>query len=113
MTILISVLLVIVCILLILVVLIQNPKGGGLSSAFAGSNQFMGVRKTGDFLEKATWGLAIALMALSLFSAMIHTTEIGPVRESQIERQIQDAPLQAPPALAPEIPAAPEEESPE
>lgn len=62
----ISILILIVSILLILVVLIQNSKGGGLSSTFASSNQVMGVRKTADFLEKATWTLAIALLALCL-----------------------------------------------
>jgi len=53
---------------LILVVLVQNSKGGGLASNFSSSNQIMGVRKTTDLLEKATWGFAIALLALSLFS---------------------------------------------
>jgi preprotein translocase subunit SecG len=57
---------VIVCVLLGLIVLIQNPKGGGLSSNFSSSSQLMGVQKTGDFLEKGTWGLAIGLMVLSL-----------------------------------------------
>jgi preprotein translocase subunit SecG len=60
---------ILVCILLILVVLIQNSKGGGLSSQFAGSNQVMGVRRTADFLEKATYSLAIALLVLSLLSS--------------------------------------------
>lgn len=64
----ISILIVIVCILLILVVLVQNSKGGGLASSFSSSNQVMGVRKTADFLEKATWTLAISLLALSLIS---------------------------------------------
>jgi preprotein translocase subunit SecG len=64
----ISVLIVIVCLLLILIVLVQNSKGGGLASSFASSNQVMGVRKTGDFLEKATWTLAIALLVLCLVS---------------------------------------------
>ena len=49
-----------------LIVLIQNPKGGGLSSNFSSSSQLMGVQKTGDFLEKGTWILAIGLMVLSL-----------------------------------------------
>lgn len=57
---------VIVCFFLGLIVLIQNPKGGGLSSNFSSSSQLMGVQKTGDFLEKGTWFLAIALMVLSL-----------------------------------------------
>src|SRR4051812_23344169 len=65
----ISVLIILVCILLILIVLVQNSKGGGLASSFSSSNQVMGVRKTADFLEKATWSLAVALLALSLISA--------------------------------------------
>ena len=53
-----------------LVVLVQNPKGGGLGAGFGGgaSNAMGGVQRTTDFLEKATWGLAIALLVLSLFS---------------------------------------------
>ncbi len=52
---LISVLIVMVCILLVLVVLVQNSKGGGLAANFGASQQIMGVRRTADFLEKATW----------------------------------------------------------
>ncbi|MDR0941770.1 MAG: preprotein translocase subunit SecG [Bacteroidales bacterium] len=55
-------LIIITSILLVLIVLVQNSKGGGLVSNFASTNQMMGVRKTTDFLEKATWGLAIALV---------------------------------------------------
>ena len=46
--------------------MIQNPKGGGLSSAFGGGNQIMGVKKTADILEKTTWILAAILVALCL-----------------------------------------------
>ncbi|MCD4697074.1 MAG: preprotein translocase subunit SecG [Bacteroidales bacterium] len=66
-----AVLVVITCVLLTLIVLVQSSKGGGLASNFAGSNQFMGVRKTADFLEKSTWTLAIVLLVLSLFSIFI------------------------------------------
>ena len=55
-----------VCAFLGLIVLIQNPKGGGLTSNFSSQSQLMGVQKTGDFLEKGTWALAIALMVLTL-----------------------------------------------
>jgi preprotein translocase subunit SecG len=62
-------LIIIVCILLVLVVLAQNSKGGGLSSQFGGgSTQLIGVKRTGDLLEKLTWGFAIALLSLSLLS---------------------------------------------
>ena len=63
-----SILILITCALLLLVILVQNPKGGGLSSTFGDGNQFMGVKKTSDFLEKSTWGLALALVALTLMS---------------------------------------------
>ncbi len=61
-----TILAIIVCLFLILFILIQNPKGGGLSSSFGASNQIMGVQKTGDFLEKSTWGLAIVLLVICL-----------------------------------------------
>ena len=65
-----AVLMIITSILLVLVVLVQNPKGGGLSSSFGGGagNQIMGAKRTTDFLEKATWTLAIVLISLSLLS---------------------------------------------
>lgn len=55
-------------VLLVLVVLAQNAKGGGLSSQFGGSgaSNLIGVKKTGDVLERLTWGFAIAIMVFSL-----------------------------------------------
>ncbi|MDR0438515.1 MAG: preprotein translocase subunit SecG [Bacteroidales bacterium] len=65
-----SVLIFFCCLFLGISVLVQNPKGGGLSQTFGGAGtQIMGARKTADFLEKATWTLAIALCTLSIFSA--------------------------------------------
>ena len=71
MYIVVSVLIFFVCALLILIVLVQNSKGGGLSSTFASSNQFMGVRKTTDFLEKATWTLAGAMLVLCVVASLV------------------------------------------
>ncbi len=100
--ILISVLILITCVLLVLVVLVQNSKGGGLASNFSGSNQFMGVRKTADFLEKTTWTLAIVLLALSMISifiiprnASVESTDTE-LRE-QIDNSQAPVPYQAPP----------------
>ena len=60
---------ILISVFLVLVVLAQNPKGGGLSSTFGGgASQIMGVQKTGDILEKITWGLAIALVVVALSS---------------------------------------------
>lgn len=62
-------LIVVAAILMCFIVLIQNSKGGGLAAGFASSNQIMGVRKTTDVLEKATWGLAIFMVVVSVISA--------------------------------------------
>ena len=50
--------------------MVQNPKGGGLSSSFGGggTQQLGGVKKTTDFLDKSTWALATLLLALILLS---------------------------------------------
>ena len=65
------------------IVLIQESKGGGLASSFSSSNQIMGVRKTTDFLEKATWGLAVAMVVLSVVSAAFVTKTT--VEETSVE----------------------------
>ena len=71
MTILFLVLIVAACVALGFVVLIQNPKGGGLSSNVGGiSNQFMGVKQTTDDLEKGTWLFAAIIAILALLSTL-------------------------------------------
>lgn len=104
----ISVLIIIVCVLLILVVLVQNSKGGGLASSFASSNQVMGVRKTADFLEKTTWTLAIALLALSLISTAYNQPTEGDTNaaatQSVTRKAADNAPITAP--AAPAVPIA-------
>lgn len=100
---LLTVLTIIVCVLLIAVVLIQNSKGGGLATGGSGS-QIMGVQKTSDFLEKATWTLAIALIVLAMFSKMGSGTAQGPVQEeSELKEKIENTPN----APAQNQPAAP------
>jgi preprotein translocase subunit SecG len=79
-----------VCFLLVLVVLVQNSKGGGLVSNFAGSNQIMGVRRTADFLEKSTWVLAISLLVLSLAASAAMPGKKTD-RESLMKEQIENA----------------------
>lgn len=89
-------------VLLVLVVLAQNSKGGGLSSQFGGSNasNLIGVKKTGDLLEKMTWGLAISVMALVL--ATNFTTPSGNAATDELlERAKEQQELPAP-ALKPE-----------
>lgn len=86
------VLIVIVSVLLLLIVLVQNPKGGGLASTFASSNQFMGVRRTTDFLEKATWTLAILLVVFSVLASLTIPRQQKKENASMIEEKIQNVP---------------------
>ncbi len=78
-------LMVLASVLMCFVVLIQNSKGGGLSSSFASSNQIMGVRKTTDFIEKLTWGLAIFMVVMSVATAYVIPT--AATQKSVMEEQ--------------------------
>ncbi|MBI1221517.1 MAG: preprotein translocase subunit SecG [Bacteroidetes bacterium] len=101
----ISVLIVIAAILLILVVLIQNPKGGGIASNFSAGNNIMGVKRTTDFIEKLTWGLAIGIIALTLMSnAFISNASTEQAPESDMQDMIDDTPAPSNPTPAPEMP---------
>ena len=86
-------------VLLVLVILAQNAKGGGLTSQFGGSSasNIIGVKKTGDLLEKLTWGFIIAIMALSLSTSFI-TTDQRPTNEI-LENASQQAPAPTQPGL--------------
>jgi len=68
-----TVLIALISVLLMGAVLIQNPKGGGVDSTFGGSqaNQMFGAAKSADFIEKATWYLAIALFALCILTTVL------------------------------------------
>jgi preprotein translocase subunit SecG len=81
------VLIFIASILLILAVLSQSPKGG-MAANFGASNQVMGVRQTADFLEKSTWGLAIAILVLSLAATMTMPEDRIERSRSNIENSI-------------------------
>ena len=86
-----TILIYILAVVLVLIVLVQNSKGGGLASGFASSNQIMGVRKTTDFLEKATWALAAFVLVLSIVStAFIPKAQDG-AQESAIKEQVENA----------------------
>jgi preprotein translocase subunit SecG len=80
--------------LLILVILAQNSKGGGLTSQFGGSSasNIIGVKKTGDLLEKLTWGFIIAIMVLSMSTSLITPTTERPVNDI-LERAGEQAPV--------------------
>jgi len=90
-----TVLIVVTCIFTILIVLVQNSKGGGLASNFSSSNQYMGVRKTADFLEKATWTLGAALIILSLVAG-ITIPKSGQDEQSRLQGQFDETIMDQP-----------------
>ena len=105
-----AVLIAIASILLIGVILIQKSKGGGLAANVNNYNQFMGVRKTTDFIEKATWILAGFICAASIACAFVTAPNIIesapqvkklPTSETQAPNfgtQAEEAPAAAAPA---------------
>ncbi|WP_184550022.1 preprotein translocase subunit SecG [Mucilaginibacter sp. FT3.2] len=98
---------IIVCALLGLIVLIQNPKGGGLSSNFSSSSQLMGVQKTGDFLEKGTWALAIGIMVLALAINVVAKGGPATTGNSALREQVEHASKPSNVAPTQSLPLAP------
>jgi preprotein translocase subunit SecG len=82
--------------------MVQNPKGGGLSSSLGGSQMLGGVQKTTDFLDKSTWTLAAALIVLILLSSLSFPGMGGGQTESKVIEQTETAA----PKTATETPAA-------
>lgn len=106
------VLIVIASILMCCIVLIQESKGGGLASGFSSSNQIMGVRKTTDVVEKATWALAISLVVLSVACAYavpgVEETQSVILKENNTALpSVQQTPKNAAPAAPATLPSAP------
>lgn len=88
-----------VCLLLIIFIMVQNPKGGGLSSSFGGSQVVGGVQKTSDFLDKGTWFLATALVVLIILSTLSFSNSYGG------DSKYIDESVVAPAATTPATPA--------
>jgi preprotein translocase subunit SecG len=71
MTILFLILIIVASVILGFIILVQNPKGGGLTGNVAGlGNQFMGVKQTTDVLEKGTWLFAGIIALLCVVSVL-------------------------------------------
>lgn len=84
------ILIVIAGIVLVLFILAQNPKGGGLSSTFGGATQIIGARQTADFLEKASWYIAIGILVVVLMSNwFVPSGNVVRERQSQMADQIE------------------------
>lgn len=74
-----AILIMIIAVVLVLVILMQNSKGGGLSGSFgsAAAAQIIGVRKTTDFLEKASWTLISAFLVLCVVANLVLLSSKG------------------------------------
>ena len=91
--------------------MLQNPKGGGLSSSFGGGGQQIGgVQNTTDFLDRSTWVLATLLLVLILLSNSM-VSRPGSIEDSSllstdaIEEVIpEEIPEELPQVLPEEIP---------
>src|SRR5258706_15825448 len=98
-----TVLIVITCILIVLVVLAQNAKGGGLAAGFTGGSQMMGVKKTTDFIEKLTWGLAVALVIFCLGASLaLSSRSGGRDNSSSLSEQAENAKANKNPMMPPQ-----------
>ncbi|MEN9448267.1 MAG: preprotein translocase subunit SecG [Bacteroidota bacterium] len=101
-----TVLIILVCLFIILVVLIQNPKGGGLTGSLGSTaSSVIGVQSAGDVMEKATWGGAIFLLALCVMTAFVvpkvgEKGQIKTLTESAAKGTIPSVPTPAPAAPA-------------
>jgi len=90
-----GILLILASVILGLIVLVQNPKGGGLSGSLGGfSNQLMGVKQTTDVLEKGTWIFAGIVAVLCIISPVFINSTTG--KASKNDQLIKDAPATAP-----------------
>jgi preprotein translocase subunit SecG len=83
-----TLLIVIASILLVFIVLMQNPKGGGLSTDFGAAQQIGGVKKTADFVEKATWSLAGFIAVASIMMTLMYSTSSTTITEEVPTEQV-------------------------
>lgn len=101
------ILIVIAAVLMCLIVLIQESKGGGLAADYSSGNNLLGAHKTTTFIEKTTWGLAVAIIVLSIMSVaflpsknagnsviMQQATEEAPVNPNNIPGMAQPSATQ-------------------
>lgn len=89
---LVTILILLACVVLAFFVLVQNPKGGGLSGTFGSiGSQVMGVKQSGDIMEKGTWTTMSIIAALCIITVMFYET---PKELRQGQKQSTSAPAQ-------------------
>jgi len=101
-----GILVILASIILGLIVLVQNPKGGGLTGALGGfSNQLMGVKQSTDVMEKGTWIFAAVVGILCVLSpAFIPKDGTGSSANDDLLKGVNTKPAQqkkTPPSAVP------------
>jgi preprotein translocase subunit SecG len=100
-----TVLIIAVCLFIILIVLIQNPKGGGLTGGLgSAASNVIGVQSAGDVMEKTTWGSAILLLVLCVLTAFV-VPKTG--SEQKVKTLTEEAAKMNAPTVAPVAPEGP------
>lgn len=93
---------IVLAIAMILVVIVQNSKGGGLSSTFGGgATQMLGARRGDEFIEKLTWYLAVGILVCAFVANVSASSDQEIVQAPKIEDVINN-PVLAPSAPLPE-----------
>jgi len=80
------ILIIVACLVLGFFILVQKPKGGGLSGTFGSiGTQVMGVKQSGDVMEKGTWYTMAIVVALCIGSVFT----LGQLQPRQPDAQQQ------------------------
>lgn len=94
----ITIIILLTCIALSLFILVQNPKGGGLSGTFGSiSSQVMGVKQSSDVMEKGTWASMAIVAGLCILSVMFYSKPAGMEKSSngKAPKTTQSAPVKS------------------
>lgn len=93
-----------------LIVLIQDPKGGGLTGGLgSAASSVIGVQSAGNIMEKTTWGSAIVLLALCVLTAFV-VPKVGGGKEKVKTLTEQAAGMKTPVAPAPQQNTQPQQQ---
>lgn len=96
---LIAIIIMLACVVLAFFILVQNPKGGGLTGTFGSvSSQVMGVKQSGDVMEKGTWSTMAVIAILAIVSVMFFSNPPAAVQQQAPASTSAPAQQQAPAA---------------
>ncbi len=98
----ITIVIILACAILAFFILVQNPKGGGLTGTFGSvGSQVMGVKKSTDVMEKGTWISMGVIAALCIASVMYYDIPKETKQPQQKSAPAQQQGGQQQPAPAP------------